>query len=191
MWIQIVLTTTVLICSANRLLAYQQPPVDFQKEVRPILANHCFACHGFDDKSRQADLRLDLPSDPVDPNRAAPTIVPGRPEASEMIRRILSEDPDEIMPPPATKKPLSATQKAVLEQWIAQGARYEKHWAFAPLRRPTPPEFADSTNSSTNRLASNPIDRWIRSELAQRKLEPAPQSDTVTLVRRLYLDLIG
>jgi hypothetical protein len=202
---RILVTAILLVNSANASLAYQQPPadppnadsqkVDFQKEVRPILANHCFACHGFDDKSRQADLRLDLPSappnDPIAPNRSPQTIVPGQPEASELVRRILSEDPDEIMPPPSTKKPLSATQKSILERWIAQGARYEKHWAFAPLKRPTPPEIADPNNFSAASIASNPIDHWIRSELERRKLKPAPQSDTTTLVRRLYLDLIG
>ena len=198
---QFVVIAILLVSLAKPLLAYQRPPVDvekfsaqkvdFHKEVRPILANHCFACHGFDDKSRQGDLRLDLPSDPLDPNRSPQTIVPGHPEASELVRRILSEDPDETMPPPSTKKPLSATQKAILERWITQGARYEKHWAFAPRTRPTPPDINTSTNSSANNFTSNPIDRWIRSELDRRQLEPAPEADTATLVRRLYLDLIG
>jgi mono/diheme cytochrome c family protein len=208
---RILVTAILLVNSANASLAYQQPPadspnadsqkvdsqkVDFQKEVRPILANHCFACHGFDDKSRQADLRLDLPSapptdDPPVPHRSHQTIVPGHPDSSELVRRILSEDPDEIMPPPSTKKPLSATQKAILQRWIAQGAHYEKHWAFDPLTRPTPPKIVKANASSANSIANNPIDRWIRLELDRRTLEPSPQADTATLVRRLYLDLIG
>jgi len=130
--IWIIASIALLLLCANPLLAYEQPSFDFQKDVRPILANHCFACHGFDDKSRKADLRLDLESDALDPSRAARTIIPGSPDESELIHRILSDDPDLMMPPASTNKPLSVAQKETLRRWIAQGARYEKHWAFAP-----------------------------------------------------------
>ena len=107
-----------------------QKPVDFQNEVRPILANHCFACHGFDDQGRQADLRLDLESaDSASGGTASGgagrAIVPGRPDQSELVHRIHSEDPDLLMPPASFNKPLTDAQKEVLRRWIAQGARYE------------------------------------------------------------------
>jgi hypothetical protein len=178
------MSLTLGIVGAYRLLAFEQPSVDFQKDVRPILANHCFACHGFDDKSRQADLRLDLESDALDPNRASRTIVPGSPDASEFIHRILSEDPDSVMPPESTNKPLSVAQKETLRRWIAQGARYEKHWAFAPLSNPEPPQ-APHLN------AQNPIDAWVQTELHRVGLKPSPSAPPLTLVRRLYLDLTG
>ncbi|MFN6303005.1 MAG: PSD1 and planctomycete cytochrome C domain-containing protein [Planctomycetota bacterium] len=180
----IIAPIALLLLCANPLLAYEQPVVDFQKDVRPILANHCFACHGFDDKSRQADLRLDLESDALDPNRAARTIIPGSPDESELIHRILSDDPDLMMPPASTNKSLSVAQKETLRRWIAQGARYEKHWAFAPLTTPKPPQ-------ETQPNSQNPIDAWVQSELHRVGVKPSPSAPPQTLVRRLYLDLTG
>lgn len=163
-----------------------QKTVDFQSEVRPILANHCFACHGFDEEGRQGDLRLDVESDPLDLTRSPRTIVPGQADASELVRRILSGNPDLVMPPTSTNKPLSDAQKEVLKRWIDQGARYEKHWAFAPLvRKPLP------TGTAITQADHNPIDHWVQSELARRNLTASPPADTATLVRRLYLDLLG
>ncbi|MFM7927223.1 MAG: DUF1549 domain-containing protein, partial [Pirellula sp.] len=130
------------------------------------------------------DLRLDLESDSLDPDRASRTIVPGSPDESEFIHRILSEDPDSVMPPASTNKPLSVAQKETLRRWIAQGARYEKHWAFAPLSNPEPPQ-APHLN------AQNPIDAWVQSELHRVGLKPSPSAPPLTLVRRLYLDLTG
>ncbi len=180
----IIAPIALLLLCASPLLAFEQPSVDFQKDVRPILANHCFACHGFDDKSRQADLRLDLESDALDPNRASRTIVPGSPDQSELIHRILSEDPDLMMPPASTNKPLSVAQKETLRRWIAQGARYEKHWAFAPLATPKPPQETQSN-------PQNSIDAWVQAELKRVGLKPSRSASPQTLVRRLYLDLIG
>jgi hypothetical protein len=180
----IIAPIALLLLCASPLLAFEQPSVDFQKDVRPILANHCFACHGFDDKSRQADLRLDLESDALDPNRASRTIIPGSPDESEFIHRILSEDPDSVMPPESTNKPLSVAQKETLRRWIAQGARYEKHWAFAPLATPKPPQETQSN-------PQNPIDAWVQAELKRVGLKPSRSASPQTLVRRLYLDLIG
>ena len=150
-------------------------PVDFQKEVRPILANHCFACHGFDDKSRQADLRLDLPGDP---------------KASQLIERIQSHDPDLIMPPDSANKPLSQQQKEILKRWIAEGARYEKHWAFDRIARPKMPE-ARSRGIDRTDSVDHPIDAWVAVELQKRKLQPSEKAEASTLARRLYLDLLG
>ena len=181
---QNITTLVSLFFCASRLLAYQQPAIDFQKDVRPILANHCFACHGFDDKGRQAELRLDREADALDPNRSARTIVPGAPQESELIDRIFSEDPDSVMPPASTNKPLTTSQKEILSRWIAQGARYEKHWAFVPLISPKFPENAPLDSQS-------PIDGYVRTELQRVGLKPSPPSDPLTLARRLYLDLIG
>jgi len=142
LWIAL-LQTTVLFAQIPRDFQETgdvQQPVDFQNEVRPILANHCFACHGFDDQGRQADLRLDLESADsasggtdsggTDSGGIGRAIVPGSPDQSEMVRRIHNEDPDLLMPPASFNKPLTDPQKEVLRRWIAQGARYEKHWAF-------------------------------------------------------------
>ncbi|MCY3004987.1 MAG: PSD1 and planctomycete cytochrome C domain-containing protein [Planctomycetota bacterium] len=168
-----------------------QPPVDFQKDVRPILANHCFACHGFDDKGRQADLRLDLEPAALEPGGTGRIIVAGNPDHSELIRRILSEDPDSLMPPASCNKPLSDLQKDVLRRWIAQGARYEKHWAFSSLRRPALPDLKNHPNAVLASLESNAIDRYVQTELDKLSLSRSPRAQTATLVRRLYLDLVG
>jgi len=151
------------------------PGVDFQKEVRPILANHCFACHGFDDKSRQADLRLDLPGDP---------------KASQLLQRIQSHDPDLVMPPASTNKPLSNQQKEILQRWIAQGAQYEKHWALAPLSGTKLPD-PRAMELNDDHWVQNPIDVWVGLELQKHQIQPSPSADTATLARRLYLDLLG
>lgn len=166
------------------LFAYQQPPIDFQKDVRPILANHCYACHGFDDKGRQGDLRLDIEAEALDPNRAARTITPGAPDQSELVVRIFSEDPDSVMPPAHTNKPLSDAHRETLRRWIAQGARYEKHWAFESLTTPEPPR-PQPEGSHT------PIDGYVRSELQRVGIKPSASADPLTLARRLHLDLIG
>ncbi|RLS69419.1 MAG: DUF1553 domain-containing protein [Planctomycetota bacterium] len=177
-----------------------QKPVDYQNEVRPILANHCFACHGFDDQGRQADLRLDLES--VDSasgdtasGGAGRAIVPGRPDQSEMVRRIHSEDPDLLMPPASFNKPLTDPQKEILRRWIAQGARYEKHWAFSKLERPSLPipknDIDPKVANQVADIESNAIDRWVQRELDQQSLSRSPRASTPTLVRRLYLDLVG
>ncbi|MFM8573520.1 MAG: PSD1 and planctomycete cytochrome C domain-containing protein [Pirellula sp.] len=176
----------LVFCIGSAQVADAQATVDFQKEVRPILANHCFACHGFDERSRQADLRLDLASSALDPDRAHRTIIAGDPQASHLVERIHSEDPDAVMPPASTNKPLTATQKEILERWIAQGARYENHWAFAPLSNASTPDAR-----LKNDTYQNTIDLWIRSELDRRELTPSAPADPATLMRRLYLDLLG
>src|SRR6476646_4562701 len=115
-------------------------PVDYTRDVRPILSQHCFKCHGPDDNARKAGLRLDRrPGDMGKPKSGEATIVPGQPDASELVRRIESDDDTEVMPPPATKKPLSAAQKAILKRWVAEGAEYKDHWSLiAPKQAPLP-----------------------------------------------------
>ncbi len=154
----------------------------FNRDVLPILAENCFACHGFDKSSRQADLRLDTRAGATTTNEGVTAIVPGRPEASELMTRILSTDPDEMMPPTKSGKHLSAAQKETLRLWIAQGAEYERHWSFIPPVRVVP---------SPIQGVEHPIDRFIQAKLDEVKLGPSSRADAATLIRRLSLDLTG
>jgi Protein of unknown function (DUF1549)/Protein of unknown function (DUF1553)/Planctomycete cytochrome C len=164
---------------------------DFSREVRPILSQHCFKCHGPDDAAREAKLRLDMRESAVARGESGKTpIVPGKPDASELIRRIFSHDADEMMPPPAANKPLSAAERQILHEWVAAGAEYKAHWAFVPPKQvppPKPPRPADVPPSR------NPIDDFVRAQLAASglALKPSPEADRYTLVRRVSLDLVG
>ena len=149
--------------------------IDFNRDVRPILSDNCFACHGFDASSRKAKLRLDTRE-----GATAEVIVPGKPEQSELIARIKSSDADELMPPADShKKPLGAKAVATLEEWIRQGAPWGEHWAFVKPARPAIPE------------GENPIDHLVRTALRDEGLEMSPPAATHTLRRRLSFDIIG
>lgn len=155
--------------------------IEFNRDIRPILADNCFACHGPDSAARKADLRFDRRQAALD----AGAMVPGDPDASELVRRIFSEDPKETMPPPATKKSLTAEQKELLRQWIADGAEYQLHWSLiAPVRPPLPAVTGQA-------WVRNPIDAFVLARLEARGLVPAPEADRRTLARRLSLDLTG
>jgi hypothetical protein len=161
-------------------------PPDFNREVRPILAAHCFKCHGPDDKARESGLRLDereSATKELEPGQKA--IVPGMPDKSELVRRIESADESDVMPPPSANKPLSAQQKAILKAWIAAGATYQAHWAFTPPVRPGLPVVQDKA------WPKNGIDRFVLARLEAAGLKPAPQADRYTLLRRVSLDLVG
>ncbi len=178
-------------CAVGPAFAAEPPPtgerkVDFVREIRPILSNHCWSCHGPDEEHRKAGLRLDL----ADGARAkldsgASAVVAGNPAESELIQRIDSGDTTEIMPPPATKKPLTSEQKKLLRLWIEQGAEYAQHWAFIPVRRPQLPEVARKA------WPRNPIDDFVLHRLEAAGLAPAPEADRGTLLRRVTLDLTG
>jgi hypothetical protein len=155
--------------------------LQFNRDVRPILAENCFACHGPDSAARKAGLRLDRRDDAM----KADVIVPGKPEGSPLIERIFSEDRGHLMPPPKTKKKLTAEQKETLKRWIAEGAGYQPHWSFIAPKRPPLPAVKNQ------RWVRNPIDRFILAELEKRGLEPAPEADRRMLARRLSLDLVG
>jgi hypothetical protein len=155
--------------------------VEFSRDIRPILAAKCYACHGPDADKRKAGLRLDVRADAV-----KTAMVPGKPDESELWKRVASHDPDEAMPPPSSPKPLTDTERDLLRRWIAAGAVYQEHWAFAPIRRPSVPE---STNHKLQ--TANPVDRFVLAELERRKIEPSPEADPGTLIRRLSLDLTG
>ncbi len=173
------------VCAAAQVAGRVQAP-DFNREVRPILANHCFKCHGPDDKQRMAGLRLDQREAAVSPLKSGKrAIVPAKPEFSELIRRIFSSGPQQ-MPPAHANKPLSESQKQTLERWIASGAGYALHWAFVPPKRPNIP------NSVIRKTKNeNPIDSFILARLEREGLRPSAAADRYTLVRRVYLDLIG
>jgi len=160
--------------------------LSYNRDIRPILSENCFGCHGPDEHDRKAGLRLDAPqpdASPTDSGLAA--IVRGRPEESELIARVFAADPDVVMPPPESHKALSAEQKEILRRWIAEGAGYEPHWAYlAPLRPDVPPVRDDV-------WPKNDIDRFILARLEKEGLAPAPEADRLTLIRRLCLDLTG
>jgi mono/diheme cytochrome c family protein len=178
------LLTTAALGLASRLTA-ADPPVDFSRDVLPVLSDHCFACHGPDAKARKADLRLDTKDDAL--RTESPVIVPGKSGASELIRRLTVEDESELMPPPRFKKPLTPQQIDTLKRWVDQGAPWGRHWAFEKPVRPTVPKL--STEYST--LRTTPIDAFILARLEKEGLKPSPQADRATLIRRVTLDLTG
>ncbi|MBL9122584.1 MAG: PSD1 domain-containing protein [Planctomycetaceae bacterium] len=159
---------------------------DFNRDVRPILSQHCFKCHGPDEKTREAELRFDVRAAALaETVSGVRPIVPQQPDASELIHRIESSDPDLLMPPAAANKPLSDAQKKVLRDWIAAGAPYAEHWAFVPPVRGALPVVQNSA------WPRNAIDNFILARLEAEGLSPAPEADRHTLVRRVFLDLIG
>jgi hypothetical protein len=154
---------------------------EYNRDIRPILAENCFACHGPDSAARKAGLRLDRRDDAV----AAEAIVPGSPDKSGLVERIFADDDSMRMPPPRTHKKLTEAQKETLKRWIAAGAEYQLHWSLIAPKRPQPPAVKNSG------WVRNPIDRFILAELEKRGLQPAPEADRRTLARRLSLDLTG
>ena len=167
------------------LLVTTAPPepakVDFNRDVRPILADHCFQCHGPDSGKRKADLRLDL--DPATQKREQPLFVPGKPERSELIHRVTAEDAKDRMPPAKFARPLSAKQTETLSAWVTQGGKWEKHWALLPPTRLEPPK--------TKHPIANPIDAFTFARLEKERLIPSPEADRITLIRRMTFDLTG
>jgi hypothetical protein len=157
--------------------------IDFNRDVRPILAENCLACHGFDPAHREAGLRLDTFEGATEDRDGSRGIAPGNLDQSQLWQRITSMDSDEVMPPPGSQKPpLNATQKEVLKRWIEQGAKYDRHWAFEPPQRPAPPEVPG---------AVHPIDRFIQARLLEEAVPPSPVAELTTLIRRVSLDLTG
>jgi Protein of unknown function (DUF1553)/Protein of unknown function (DUF1549)/Planctomycete cytochrome C len=168
-------------CSA----ADSAQPLEFNREVRPILSNNCFHCHGPDPKDRQADLRLDVWKGASKIHGAESVIDAAEPAESELLKRITSDDPDEHMPPPDSGKSLTREQIETLRKWVQQGAKYESHWAFVAPRRPKLPVLKNQA------WVRNPIDAFVLARLEREGLEPSPPASANTLFRRLSLDLIG
>jgi len=161
--------------------------ISYTRNIRPILATNCFPCHGPDENTREADFRLDTAEGATADLGGHQAIAPGKPDESEILVRILETDPDIKMPPPESHKTLKPEQIELLRNWIAQGAKYEQHWAFVPARRPRVPELP----SELAGWSDHPVDRFIAERLKQVGLAPAAPAAPEQLVRRLYLDLIG
>ncbi|MCA1963479.1 MAG: DUF1549 domain-containing protein, partial [Prosthecobacter sp.] len=159
------------------------PAVDFSREIRPILSENCFFCHGPDEKKREAGLRLDEEAAAKANREGVIAVVPGDPEKSALIQRIITTDPDEVMPPPKQHKTIPAAQVALLKQWIKEGAPWGKHWSYERVVRPAvPPQAAEGVNA---------IDAFLAARLAQEGLRFSPLASPSVLVRRVALDLTG
>ncbi len=154
--------------------------VEFDRDIRPLLADRCFACHGPDESARQADLRLDVREDAT-----SIAIVPGDAAASELVRRIRSDDPDERMPPPESHRSLSPAEIRLIESWVDQGAAWSQHWSFVPPRDIEVPSPAPAAG------IGNEIDCFVRARLVTEGWQPAPPADRASLLRRLTFSLTG
>ncbi len=164
----------------------QDNQISFSLEIRPIFVAHCFACHGPDEAAREGGLGLhqrDLALAELDSGEIG--IVPGQPDLSELLRRVATDDVGERMPPEESGPPLTGEQVALIRQWIRQGAKYDTHWSYRPIKRPVPPDVDDGN------WVRNPIDQFILHQLNAKKWPPAPLAPPEKLARRLALDLIG
>ncbi len=160
--------------------------IDFNRDIRPILADKCLACHGPDPSQRKSGLRLDTLEGATGPAESGGrAIVPGKPAESELVARITSTDPDEVMPPKKHRKTLSAAEVARLKQWVAEGGSYRQHWAFIAPKLPAAPKVGRPE------WVRNPVDAFVLARLEKEGLKPSPEADKATLLRRLSLDLIG
>ena len=170
-----------VVVAENKIETSSEKTIDFSQQIQPILARKCFTCHGPDEGHREADLRLDLSASAIEYE----AIVPGKPEESSLIERIFSDDPELIMPPVDSHDQLKEEEKELLKQWIKQGAEYKEHWAFIPPKQPKLPVVKNK------KWPRNEIDYFVLARLEKEGLTPAKQADRYTLVRRVYLDLIG
>ncbi len=184
MHVLIRLILLLAVITAVPLLAASEPALDFNRDVRPILSEHCFHCHGQDPKERKAKLRLDEPTSATAARDGHAAIVPGKPNESELVKRLRTSDLDDLMPPPEAKRPLTPQQIALLERWVAEGARYDRHWSFVPPRTPAIPKAgADWARSS--------VDHFIAARLQTAKLTSTAEAAPPTWLRRVSLDLVG
>ncbi len=178
--------------STVALLAFVAPlraetPISFERDIQPILSENCYHCHGPDGEARKAKLRLDRRESALAPAKSGATaIVPSKPDESELVARIFSVDPEEVMPSPKSNRTLTLAQKNLLKRWITEGATWNEHWAFSPPQRLIVPKIA--TSAAT---ARNPLDAFVLARLAQEKIAPAAEADRAALIRRVSLDLNG
>ncbi|MCZ7639397.1 MAG: DUF1549 domain-containing protein [Verrucomicrobia bacterium] len=176
---------SALVLGLGFVVAAQAEAPDFLRDVRPVLSQHCFKCHGPDEQARKAGLRLDQRDAALAPLRSGkPAIVPGSPDASEFVKRLYTEDEDDLMPPPATKRPLTGAQKDVLRRWVAAGAPYQPHWAFLAPKQVEPPAVRQTE------WPLGPLDHFVLARLEAEGLAPSPPADRHRLIRRVSLDLI-
>jgi hypothetical protein len=175
-----------LLAGMPTLLPAEEPPINFARDIRPILSNACFKCHGPDEAERKggpkdgSGLRLDTGEGALEDMGGRSAVVPGHPEDSELIARILATEEDEVMPPPKSGSPLTPEEVKLLKDWIKSGAKYSKHWSYETPAAVDPPK-----------PGLHPIDAFIRDRLDKEKLQPQPQADRATLARRLSFDLTG
>lgn len=161
-----------------------ETPIQFNRDIRPILSDKCFACHGPDEKTREADLRLDDRDSALRDLGGTRAIVAGKADESELIHRITASDESLLMPPSEHGKPLSKAEIELLRKWINQGAAYQRHWSLTPLVKPTVPELKE-------KQTLHPIDAFIQQQLKDNGFAPSPEAESRTLVRRLSFDLTG
>ena len=162
-------------------------PVDFNRDIRPLMSDTCFKCHGFDDKARKGKLRLDVREEALKAGTSGkPAIVPGKPEQSEIIARLFTKDADDLMPPSAAHKEITPAQKELFRRWVAEGAKYAGHWAFEPA---VPPAVPKSGNRQS--AIGNPIDAFLADKLEAEKLKFQPEAPREALLRRVTLALTG
>ncbi|MEW6302422.1 MAG: PSD1 and planctomycete cytochrome C domain-containing protein [Verrucomicrobiota bacterium] len=161
------------------------PTVNFTRDIRPILSDKCFACHGPDEKKRKADLRLDVKTEAFRDLGGYHAIVPGKPAQSELLKRITTKNEDDVMPPPKSGKSLKPEEVALFKRWIEQGAKWEEHWAFVPPEKPALPKVKDA------KWPRSPMDQFILARLDKERLKPSPEADKETLIRRVTFDLTG
>lgn len=163
------------------VIAAEEEPVDFNDQIRPLLSDRCFTCHGFDANAREADLRLDTPEGALEKREDAnPAIVPGNLKTSLVWQRIIATDPDDVMPPADSIRQLSKEDKALIRRWIEEGANYEPHWTFVPVEKP-----------EVEQDAGHPVDQLVSRRLKKEDLTLSPEADKHTLARRLSFDLRG
>jgi hypothetical protein len=175
----------VVLCSSFAVAYAADGPVRFNRDIRPIMSDTCFRCHGPDKSSRMAGMRLDIRDEALKPTKSgAIPIVPGDPDKSAIVQRVFAANPGKIMPPKYAHKDLTDAQKQTIRRWVAEGAVYEGHWSFQPVTRPQVPAIQGAT-------VRNPIDAFIQERLAQAGLKPSPVADPRTLIRRVTLDLTG
>lgn len=180
------LTRVLLVVWASLAGLQAGTPVDFNREIRPVLSEHCYACHGPDDGKRKAGLRLDEQESALAPLKSGHrAIVPGHPESSSLVQRLTTRDADDLMPPPAHGKPLQPAQIELLTRWVKEGAPWRRHWSFIPPEKPPLPSVRRSS------WPSNPIDRFVLAKLEQAGLAPTADADKSTLLRRVTFDLTG
>jgi hypothetical protein len=167
-------------------LCTAEQAIDYDRQIRPILSQHCFHCHGPDGKHREAGLRFDDIKNATSELESGETaIVPGKPDDSALVARIFTSDKDEVMPPPESNRDLNDKQKKLLKQWIAEGAKFEEHWAFQTPKRPELPKVSQPD------WPRNSIDHFIMNRLDAKKMHPSSEASKETLIRRLSLDLTG
>lgn len=182
----LLLTISFFATTSTAILAADGPrPVSFIRDVRPVLARNCFACHGPDDKHREADLRLDTKEGALADHDGKRAVVPSKPDASELVKRILSTSDDERMPPKDSGKSLTAEQVELLKRWVAEGAAWGTHWSFEKPRMPDIPMVKDAAWPVSD------LDRFILARLEREGLPHSPQADPHMLARRVAMDLTG